>query len=160
MLRVNLKIQYKSYEWLQIYRLKYLLQNTTTCMSGYMYKCKHLYILYISQFSSVTQSCPTVYDPIDCRRPGLPVYSQLPEFTPTLLHWVSDAIQSSHPLSSPSPPAFLLIQRLLAIWSLVPLPLLKPAWISESSQFTCCWSLAWRILSITLLVCETSATVR
>ena len=55
-------------------------------MSGYMYKCKHLCILYISQFSSVTQSCPTVYDPIDCRTPGLPVYYHLPEFTPTLVH--------------------------------------------------------------------------
>ena len=43
-----------------------------------------------------------------------------------------------------------MIQRMLAIWSLVPLPFLNPTWISESSWFTCCWSLAWRILSITL----------
>ena len=55
--------------------------------------------------------------------------------------------------------AFLMIQRMLAIWSLVPLPFLKPAWTSESSRFTCCWSLAWRILSITLLACEMSAIV-
>ena len=48
----------------------------------------------------------------------------------------------------------------LAIWSLVPLPFLKPAWISGSSWLTYCWSLAWKILSITLLVCEMSATVQ
>ena len=49
---------------------------------------------------------------------------------------------------------------MLAILSLVPLPFLKPAWTSGSSRFTYCWSLAWRILSITLLVCEMSAIVR
>ena len=53
--------------------------------------------------------------------------------------------------------AFLMIQQMLAIWSLVSLPFLKPAWTSVSSQFTYCWSLAWRILSITLLACEMSA---
>ena len=47
-----------------------------------------------------------------------------------------------------------MIQRMLAIWSLIPLPFLKPAWTSGSSQITYYWSLAWRILSITLLVCE------
>jgi len=57
------------------------------------------------QFSSVTQSCPTLRDPMNCSMPGLPVYYQLPEFTHTLVHRVGDAIQSSHPLSSPSPPA-------------------------------------------------------
>ena len=55
---------------------------------------------------------------------------------------------------------FLRIQRMLAIWSLVPLPFLKSSWTSGSSQFTYFWSLAWRILSITLLVCEMSASVR
>ena len=53
--------------------------------------------------------------------------------------------------------AFSMSQRMLAIWSLVPLPFLKPAWTSGSSRFTYCWSLAWRILSITLLACEMSA---
>ena len=53
-----------------------------------------------------------------------------------------------------------MIQRMLAIWSLVPLPFLNPAWTAGSSQFTCCWSLAWRNLSITLLACEMSAIVR
>ena len=58
---------------------------------------------------------------------------------------------------------FSMIQRMLAIWSLVPLPFLKPAWTSASPRiavFTNCWSLACRILSITLLVCETNATLR
>ena len=57
------------------------------------------------QFSSVTQSCPTLCDPMNHSTPGLPVHHQLPEFTQTHVHRVSDAIQPSHPLSSPSPPA-------------------------------------------------------
>ena len=52
-----------------------------------------------------------------------------------------------------------MIRQMLAIWSLLPLPLLKPPWTSGSSWFTYCWSLAWRILSITLLVCEMSVIV-
>ena len=60
----------------------------------------------VKQFSSVTQSCPTLHNPMDHSTPGLPVHHQLPESTQTHLHWVSDAIQPSHPLSSPSPPAF------------------------------------------------------
>ena len=62
-------------------------------------------MLIRNQFSSVTQSCPTLWDPMDCSMPGLPVHHQLPEFTQTHVHRVSDAIQPSHPLSSPSPPA-------------------------------------------------------
>ena len=58
------------------------------------------------QFSSVAQSCPTLHDPMNRSTPGLPVHCQLPEFTQTYVHWVGDAIQPSHPLSSPSPPAF------------------------------------------------------
>ena len=56
-------------------------------------------------FSSVTQSCPTLCEPMNRSTPGLPVHHQLPEFTETHIHRVSDAIQPSHPLSSPSPPA-------------------------------------------------------
>ena len=57
-------------------------------------------------FSSVQSlSCPTLCDPMNCSSPGLPVHPQLPEFTQTHVHRVSDAIQPSHPLSSPSPPA-------------------------------------------------------
>ena len=57
------------------------------------------------QFSSVTQSCLTLCDPMNCSMPGLPVHHQLPEFTQTHVHRVGDAIQPSHPLSSPSPSA-------------------------------------------------------
>ena len=56
-------------------------------------------------FSSVVQLCPTLCDPMNRSTPGLPVHHQLPEFTQTHIHRVSDAIQPSHPLSSPSPPA-------------------------------------------------------
>ena len=56
--------------------------------------------------------------------------------------------------------AFLMIQWMLAIWSLVPLPFLKPAWTSGSSWFMYCWSLAWWILSITLRACEMSPIVQ
>ena len=61
-------------------------------------------IKYSVQFSSVTQSCPTLCDPMNHSTPGLPVHHQLPEFTQTHIHRVSDAIHPSHPLSSPSPP--------------------------------------------------------
>ena len=57
------------------------------------------------QFSSVTQSCPTLCDPMNRSTPGLPVHHHLPEFTQTHVHWVGDAIQPSYPRSSPSPPA-------------------------------------------------------
>ena len=57
------------------------------------------------QFSSVAQSCPTLWDPMNCSTPGLPVHHQLPEFTQIHVYRVGDAIQPSHPLSSPSPPA-------------------------------------------------------
>ena len=57
------------------------------------------------QFISVAQSCPTLCNPINHSTPGLPVHHQLLEFTQTHVHGVSDAIQLSHPLSSPSPPA-------------------------------------------------------
>ena len=57
------------------------------------------------QFSSVTQSCPTLCDPMNRSTPGLPVHHRFPEFTQTHIHRVSNTIQPSHPLSSPSPPA-------------------------------------------------------
>ena len=57
------------------------------------------------QIRSVAQSCPTLCDPMNRSTPGLPVHHQLPEFTQTHVHWVRDAIQPSHPLSSPSPRA-------------------------------------------------------
>ena len=63
------------------------------------------------QFSSVSQSCPTLCDSMNRSMPGLPVHHQLLEFTQTHIHWVSDAIKPSHPLSFPSPPAFNLSQH-------------------------------------------------
>ena len=53
---------------------------------------------FITQFSSVTQSCPTLCDPMDCSMPGFPVHHQLPELAQTHVHRVGDAIQPSHPL--------------------------------------------------------------
>ena len=64
----------------------------------------------VYQFSSVTQLCPTLCDPMDCGTPGFPVL-YLPELAQTRVHWVNDTIQPSHSLSSPSPPAFNLSQH-------------------------------------------------
>ena len=63
------------------------------------------------QLSPVTQSCPTLCDPMDCSTPGFPVYRLLPKLAQTHVHWISDAIQTSHPRSSLSPPAFNLSQH-------------------------------------------------
>ena len=63
------------------------------------------YMSFSVQLSSVAQSCPTLCDPMNRSTPGLPVHHQLPEFTQTHVHRVRDAIQPSHPLSFPSPPA-------------------------------------------------------
>ena len=68
-------------------------------------------IFYAVQFSSVTRSCLTLCDPMGCSKPGFPVYHQLAELSQTQVHWVGDAIQPSHPLSSPSPPTFNLSQH-------------------------------------------------
>ena len=65
----------------------------------------------MNEWVTVTQSCPTLCDPMDCSMPGLPIHHQLPEFTQTHVHRVSDAMQPSHPLLSPSPPAFNLSQH-------------------------------------------------
>ena len=61
--------------------------------------------MYLHQIRSVAHLCPTLCDPMNRSTPGLPVHHQLPEFTETHIHRVSDAIQSSHPLSSFSPPS-------------------------------------------------------
>ena len=66
------------------------------------------------QFSSVAQSCPTLCDPMNCSMPGLPVHHQLPECIQIHVHCVGDAMQPSHPLSSPSPPALNLSQKVLS----------------------------------------------
>ena len=82
----------------KLYQLKIYASQTVT-LDRYSLSCQ------FSQFSSVTQSCPTLCDPMNRSTPGLPVHHQLPEFTQTQVHQVSDAIQPSHLLSSPSPPA-------------------------------------------------------
>ena len=68
-------------------------------------------LIWWVQFSSVIQLCPTLCDPMNCSRPGLPVHHQLLDFTQTHVHWVRDAIQPSHPLLSPSHPALNLSQH-------------------------------------------------
>ena len=82
------------------------LTQSLSCVCVCVCVCIYIYIyIYISvQFSSVTQSCPTLCDPVNHSMPGLPVHHQLPEFTQTHVHRVSDAIQPSHPLLSPSLP--------------------------------------------------------
>ena len=63
------------------------------------------------QFSSVTQLCPTLCDPMNCSMPGFPAHHQIPELAQTHVHQVADAIKPSHPLLSPSPPTVSLPQH-------------------------------------------------
>ena len=70
-----------------------------------------LRIMMWSCYCSFAKSCLTLCDPMDCSMPGFPVLHHLPEFAQTQIHWVDDAIQPSHPLLSPSPPAFNLSQH-------------------------------------------------
>jgi len=85
-----------------------------SCLNNVLLLCipiaNRLFVLYCNyllyQFSSVSQSCPTLCDPMDCSIPGFPVYQQLLELTQTHFHPVCDAIQSSNPWLSRSPPAF------------------------------------------------------
>ena len=86
------------------------------------------------QFSSVAKSCPTLCDPMNLSTPGLPVHHQLPEFTQTNDYRVGDAIQPSHALSSPSPPAFDLSQHQGLF-----------QWVGSSHQMTKDWSFSFSI---------------
>ena len=70
-----------------------------------------IFWIYLIQFSSDTQLCLTLCDPMGCSMPGFPVHHQLPRLAQTHIHRVGDAIQPSHPLSSPSAPAFNLSQH-------------------------------------------------
>ena len=73
--------------------------------ANHFFLCLH-WLHFASQFSSVAHLCPTLCDPMDCSTPGFPVHQQIPELAQTHVHRVGDAIQPSHPLLSPSPPAF------------------------------------------------------
>ena len=86
------------------------------------------------QFSSVTQSCLTLCDPMDCRTPGLLVHHQLSELIQTHVHWVGDIIQPSHPLLSPSPPAFNISQHQGLF-----------QWVNSSHQVAKEWSFSFSI---------------
>ena len=88
-----------------------LFSNITYCRSSLSPHCISLLPFSSVQFTSVTQSCPTLCHPMDYSTLGLPVHHQLLEFTQTHVHWVTDAIQPSHPLLSPSPPTFNLSQH-------------------------------------------------
>ena len=93
-----------------------------------------LHYSHLYQFSSVAQSCRTFCNPIDGSTPGLLVHQQLPEFTLTHAHWISDAIQPSHPLSSSSPSAFNLSQH-QSIFQ----------WVSASHKVPKYWSFSFII---------------
>ena len=79
------------------FKTKFIINDKEGHNSVIMESIKENFML---QFSSVTQSCLTLWDPMNCSTPGLPVHHHLPEFTQTYVHRVSDAIQPSHPLSS------------------------------------------------------------
>ena len=89
--------------------LLYTFSSDSLAVKNLPYLLYHSFWLF--QFSSVTQSCPTLCNPMDCRTPGFLIHHQLPELAQTHVHWVGDAIQPSHPLSPPSPPAFSLSQH-------------------------------------------------
>ena len=73
-------------------------------INGWRFLLRAFFASIETQFSSFTQSCPTLCNPMNHSTPGLPVHHQFPEFTQIHVHWVGDAIQLSHPLLSPSPP--------------------------------------------------------
>ena len=101
---------YGWYKWgIEVFNSQWVLsytpfRNVSMCL-------QYLDIPMCVQCSSATHSCQTLCNPMDCSMPGLPVIHQLPEFTQTHAHWVSDTIQPFHPLLSPSPPAFKLSQH-------------------------------------------------
>ena len=86
-------------------------KDTGDCLPGSSHITDVYMVLSSGCGCSVTQSCLTLCNPMDCNTPGLPVHHHLPELAQTLVHRVHDAIQPSHPLSSPSPPAFNLSQH-------------------------------------------------
>ena len=96
------------YVYIYIHTYIYILTRRYICVCV----CVYIYIyIYSCYCCSVAQSCPTLCDPMDCSILGFPVLHHLPELAQTHVHRVCDAIQPSHPLSSPSPPAFNLFQH-------------------------------------------------
>ena len=102
----SLALSSKSTGWQMILLLKVYYLPDNLYASFYLFL-----ILFTLQFSSVAQSCLTLCDPLDCSMPGFPVHHQLWELNQTRIHQVGDAIQTSHLLSPPSPPAFNLSQH-------------------------------------------------
>ena len=105
---------------LQLYLKCHLLRKAFSghCVQILFYSaiCAWPFSFFTVQFSSVTQSCPTLCDPRGCSTPGLPVHHQLPELAQTHVHRVGDAIQPSHPLSSPPPAFFIVLVIMLFYW--------------------------------------------
>ena len=97
----------------QFFGTQLMTTGKTIALTSWTFVGKVMSLLFnmMSQFSSVTQSCPTLCDPMNCCTPGLPVHHQLPESTQTHVHRVTDGIQPSHPMSFPSPPALNLSQH-------------------------------------------------
>ena len=90
--------------WIYVHTLSLMIYGMSVCQ---LWKYGHSFVLWDSlsvQCSSVTQSCPIFWEPMDCHMPGLPVHRQLLDFTH--VHWVTDSVQPSHPLLPPFPPAF------------------------------------------------------
>ena len=98
--------------WISVYTLSLTIYGMPVCQ---LWKYGHSFVLHSIwgslsvQCSSVTQSCPILWEPMDCQMPGFPVHHQLPEFTH--VHWVRDSVQSFHPLLAPFPPAFTVSQH-------------------------------------------------
>ena len=102
----------KAHNYFQTFRWMLLLFNKSRAKDTYSWgNCLLLAKLRGFQFSSFAQSCPTLCNPMDWGTPGFPVHHQLWDPTQTHVHWVGDAIQPFHPLSSPSHPTFNLSQN-------------------------------------------------
>ena len=98
--------------WIMLIKINYKkMYHLILCMLPAHPVWRHRCYFMSIQFSSVTQSCPTLCDPMDCSMPGLPVHHQILELIQTHVHWVGDAIQPFHPLSYPSLPTFNLSQH-------------------------------------------------
>ena len=152
--RLSMSESYTSLNFnLHIFSRESSLKSTEICTSSthpssYL---SHLSALTtFSQFSSVTQLCLTLCDPMDHSTPGLPIHHQLPEFTQTQVQWVGDATQPSHSLLSPSPPAFNLSQHQGLF-----------QWVSSLHQFSSVQSLSRVRLFVTWWIeaCQASLSI-